>query len=66
MPFWSAATVARVEATTEWQAWLERSLARRGLTLHDLAASTKGRYFRERVRHAATAIAARRRADERR
>jgi hypothetical protein len=65
MPFWSAATVARVEATTEWQAWLERSLARRGLTLHDLAVSAKGRHFRERVRHAATAIAAHWRADER-
>jgi hypothetical protein len=63
MPLWSAATVARVEATAEWQDWLDASLRRRGLTLHDLAASAKGRCFRERIRNAATAIAAHQRAD---
>jgi hypothetical protein len=58
MPLWSAATIARVEATTAWRQWLHASLRRRGLTLHDLAASAKGRYFRERIRTAAAAIAA--------
>lgn len=67
MPLWSAATVARAEATTAWRQWLQASLQRRGLTLRDLANSAKGIEFRQRVRTAHAAItAAQRAAPERR
>lgn len=36
MPLWSPETVARIEATAEWQDWLEKSLHRRKTTLRKL------------------------------
>ncbi|RRS00537.1 hypothetical protein [Glycomyces terrestris] len=56
MPIWSARTVGRAEATDEWQHWLAQSLARRGITLHDLAESIRGHAFRQRTLTAANAI----------
>lgn len=57
MQLWSARTVGRVEATGEWRRRLERSLARRGVTLHDLAGSIHGSAFRQRFLAADRAIA---------
>ncbi|MEU5155232.1 hypothetical protein [Glycomyces sp. NPDC021274] len=55
MPVWRPATVAAVEKTPEWQAWLERSLRRRQTTLEALA-ETEDEDFRARVEAARIAI----------
>ncbi|MDA1361765.1 hypothetical protein O1R50_19205 [Glycomyces luteolus] len=57
MPVWRPATVASVEATPEWQAWLERSLRRRRTTLEALA-ETEDVDFRARVEAVSAAIEA--------
>lgn len=57
MPLWSARTIGRTEATDEWQRWLAQSLARRGITLHDLTESIRGDAFRRRFQTADKAIA---------
>lgn len=47
-PVWLPETVAEAEATPEWQQWLQKSLKRRGTTLHEVA-SASGGGFRRRL-----------------
>lgn len=62
MALWSAETVGRIEATTAWQAWLQGSLARRGVSLDDLC-SSRDNGFRRRAAAVNAAITAFQRAD---
>lgn len=62
MTLWSAETVGRIEATTQWQAWLQRSLARRGVDIDALRVG-KDNGFRRRAAAVNAAIAAYQRAD---
>lgn len=55
MPVWRPVTVAAAEATSEWRAWLERSLRRRRTTLEALE-ETEDEDFRARLETARAAI----------
>ncbi|WP_026932503.1 hypothetical protein [Glycomyces tenuis] len=46
MPLWRPETVAEIEATERWRAWLQASLQRRGTTLRDLSKTFSANRYR--------------------
>lgn len=57
MPVWTAETVAEAEATGRWQAWLARSLQRRGIGSPDRLAEPAGERFGVKLARVQDAIA---------